>query len=100
MGHMQAAEMAEATDIRTGVEWHLRHNHFPPVPEAMVDICIVAIQLAAGGRWVDHLELPEGVLYRGEVSAPIHAIVEQHHLEPWVDQVEPVEVGPCLAGTP
>jgi hypothetical protein len=42
---------------------------------------------AIDAYWEDsmdrHIELPEGVLWRGETYAPAWAIIESHHLESW-----------------
>ncbi len=67
---------------------HLTSNHYPPVPRVMVEPCIEAIDKANEGNWDDVIEMPEGVLYKGETEAPVHAIVEQHHLGFWIVENE------------
>jgi len=86
MGSVFATELA-SNDLNIGMETaigiHLRSNHYPPVPLTMVQPCIDAID----AYWEEDLgrsiELPEGVLWRGETSAPAYAIIESHHLESW-----------------
>jgi hypothetical protein len=54
----------------------------------MVPVCIEAIDLANEGDWNATVKLPEGVSWRGEESAPVHSIIEAHHLEFWVAESE------------
>ncbi len=69
MGSLQAAAMSE-TDLtlEQALAWHLRSNHYPPVPESMVPTCIEAIN----AYWEDDLDkmvsLPAGVRFRGEIG--------------------------------
>ena len=87
MGSLQAREMAElgADNLEQALAWHLQSNHFPPVPKMMVPICIEAIDAGNEGNWDGEIALPEGVGYKGRTVAPVWAIIEQHHLEPWID---------------
>ncbi len=85
MGSLQAQEMAEMLDTRTAIQWHLRSNHYPPVPVAMVDPCIEAIGAC---NELDHdrlISLNGAGLWRGQESAPAWAIVEGHHLQAWIE---------------
>lgn len=86
MGRLSAEGMIE-TDLsrEQQIEWHLRSNHFPPVPSSMVQPCIEAIEAYFEGDYQKLISLPEGVGYRGLTVAPASAIVEQHHLHAWVD---------------
>jgi len=87
MGHLQALEFAEG-DLDTGLTWHLRSNHYPPIPLTMLEPCKIAIQACNEGDWYHEVALPEGVTYKGEITAPAWAIVEQHHLDAWIDYPE------------
>jgi hypothetical protein len=91
MGLNMATELADGSlglDMESGIAMHLRVNHYPPVPVSMVQPCIDAID----AYWEDSIErridLPEGVLWRGETSAPAWAIIESHHLESWCQEDE------------
>jgi hypothetical protein len=85
MGRLQAEAMAEASiPFDTQIEWHLRTNHYPPISNTMVPVCIEAIDYANMGEWHKELSLPEGVGHKGLTVAPVHAIIEQHHLETWI----------------
>lgn len=79
--------MAETdVSLEIAIRWQLTSNHYPPVPTSMVPVCIAAIEVAnQDGSWDDELELPDGILYKGRTTAPAWAIIEQHHLQPWID---------------
>lgn len=65
---------------------HLACNHYPPVPQVMVSVCVKAIESYNANLNGDELiELPEGVSWRGNRSAPAWAIIESHHLDSWCD---------------
>ena len=95
MGAMQAQEMAELMDSRTGMAWHLTSNHYPPVPVAMVDACLEAIDAGLDEDWERPIQLPiDGVdrngepfqiTWRGQDNAPAWAIIEGHHLGAWLE---------------
>ena len=84
MGALQAQEMAGLASLEQGITWHLRSNHFPPVPVSMVPVCIAAIDAYNEGESAQFIELPDGVSWRGNTHAPAWAIIEQHHLDAWV----------------
>jgi hypothetical protein len=84
MGYLQATEMIDRTSRDMALAWHLGCNHYPPVPAIMIPICQEAIDLANESDWDVQIVLPENVLYKGRPSAPVWAIVEQHHLEPFL----------------
>jgi hypothetical protein len=85
MGYMTALSMTE-TDlpIEAQLEYHLRANHFPPVPTSMIPACIEAIDAWYDGNTEKKISLPEGVGYKGLTVAPAWAIIEGHHLEAWL----------------
>jgi hypothetical protein len=85
MGSIQAMEMAEMLDMDDALAWHLRSNHFPPIPLSMIEPCKEAIQAALEGDWLRLISLPEGVGYKGLTVAPADAIIAQHHLDAWVE---------------
>jgi hypothetical protein len=85
MGSLQAMEMAEILDIDSALSWHLRANHYPPVPLSMIEPCKEAISAALEDEWERLITLPEGVSHLGLPTAPAWAIIEQHHLSAWVE---------------
>jgi hypothetical protein len=89
MGSIYAEGLTEiGLTLEDQILVHLTSNHYPPVPKVMVEPCIQAIDLANEGKWDEMITLPEEVLWKGEKEAPVHAIVEQHHLEFWIIESE------------
>lgn len=91
MGNNLATELADGLldlDLETAIGYHLRGNHYPPVPLSMVEPCIDAIDAYYEEDYNKLIEMPEGVYYRGEKFAPASAIIEQHHLDAWLPQEE------------
>jgi hypothetical protein len=90
MGRLSAIEiMTEASiSLEQQLDWHLTANHYPPVPSTMIQTCIEAIDEANDGNWSNWITLPDGVSWQGLTTAPVYAIVEQHHLEPWIIESE------------
>jgi len=80
MGNLALRDMLENTELRQALSWHLTSNHFPPVPDIMIDPCLEAIRNAVDGEWDKLVSLPEGVGYKGLTVAPTEAIIDQHHL--------------------
>lgn len=51
MGYLSALDFAGNAPLETALSWHLTANHYPPLPEALVDPCKRAIELARAGKW-------------------------------------------------
>lgn len=89
MGSVYAEGLTEiGLSLEDQILVHLTSNHYPPVPKIMVEPCIEAIDKANEGDWDSMITLPEGVTWKGETEAPVHAIVEQHHLDFWIIESE------------
>ena len=88
MGSLQAQEMAEMLSIEDALAWHLRSNHYPPIPLSMVKPCMEAIDAMLEDEPYRVIDLPEGVTYKGDECAPAWIISDQHHLDPWWSQDE------------
>lgn len=86
MGRMHAEEFAsmKGKNKDMGLLAHLQGNHYPPVPASMLGPSKRAISAVNRGKHDAQIKLPEGVLYRGQKSAPASAIVEAHHLHAWL----------------
>jgi hypothetical protein len=54
----------------------------------MVQPCIHAIDAYYEEDYGREINLPEGISWRGQTSAPAHAIIEAHHLDAWLPQEE------------
>lgn len=87
---MNTADMIEHGGHAAALAWHLQHNHYPPVLLRMIPTCRDAIAAAAAGDWDTLAALPDGVTYRGRNTAPVWAIIEAHHLAPFVADAEGV----------
>jgi hypothetical protein len=89
MGSVTALGIQESVlDLETQLAYHLQGNHYPPVPLSMVEPCIEAIDAYYDEDYRREIALPEGVLWRGQVTAPADAIIEQHHLQFWLPDRE------------
>jgi hypothetical protein len=91
VGNLQASAFAD--EVATGncsidqaLTWHLTANHYPPLPLSILPVCKRAIEKANRGQWDAKVRLPEGVSYRGAKLAPVWAVVEQHHLDAFVER--------------
>jgi hypothetical protein len=81
VGSLQAQEFASLTaagdvSLEQSLAWHLRANHYPPVPLSMIEPCIQAIEIGQRYQWGDadlndRVDLPDGVLQRGRLSKRI-----------------------------
>jgi hypothetical protein len=96
MGYTTALALQENVSIDAGLAYHLQANHYPPVPVSMVDACIAAIDAYHDEDYQRLIELPEGVSWRGETSAPASAIAEAHHLDAWLPHSWDCDCGDCL----
>lgn len=90
MGTMRAMGMAEAVadgdiSLDQALGYHLQVNHYPPIPGEMVEVCKKAIELANQGDWDAEVFLPDGITYRDQLTAPVAAIVEAHHLHTFLE---------------
>jgi hypothetical protein len=88
MGYNTALDLSNELDIEVAIGYHLQGNHYPPVPLSMVDPCIEAIDAFYDEDYNREIALPEGVLWRGQVTAPASAIVDAHHLNAWLPEEE------------
>ena len=86
MGLNFATELStmDTMPLEAQINLHLQYNCYPPVPSSMVQPCIDAINAIWNEDYFAEIELPEGVLWRGETFAPASAIVEGHRLDGFV----------------
>lgn len=88
MGHLQALDIQNYTDFESALRWHLQSNHYPPVPAAMYEPCVAAIDAANEGDYDRAIDLTDIASYKGGNSAPAWAIIEGHHLDAFIDDEE------------
>jgi len=93
MGALQAQEFATMdVDLETALAWHLKGNHYPPIPSVMVQPCIQAID----AYWEEDLnrliplpKMEDGFQIRwrnGATEAPAYALIEHAHLQAWCQE--------------
>jgi hypothetical protein len=93
MGSITAIGLADSVlDLETQILYHLKGNHYPPVPSEMVTPCIEAIDAAYDEDFDKMIDMPMvgdfQILYKGNKSAPASAIIEQHHLDFWLPEYD------------
>jgi len=97
MGNQFAKDLREgivefALGRSESIRLHLAVNHYPPVPAIMASVCEQAIDSYNANLNGDELiEMPEGISWRGNSSAPAWAIIESHHLDEWCDSGDEVD---------
>jgi hypothetical protein len=85
MGYNTALDLSDSNiDLETQIAMHLRVNHYPPVPVAMVQPCIDAIDAWWDGDYHREIDLPKDITWRDKTQAPASAIIEAHHLDAWL----------------
>jgi hypothetical protein len=93
MGSVTALGIKDTVlDLETQVLYHLKGNHYPPVPAEMVAPCIEAIDAYYDEDFDRMIDMPMvgdfQILYKGSKQAPAWAIVDQHHLSFWLPESE------------
>jgi hypothetical protein len=93
MGNVTALGIQEMVlDLETQILYHLKGNHYPPVPAEMVTPCIEAIDAFYDEDFDRMIDMPMvgdfQILYKGSTVAPASAIVQQHHLEVFIEPEE------------
>lgn len=89
MGNGFASDLANSDlDLHTSIRYHLRGNHYPPVPVEMVEPCIEAINAYNEEESDRLISLPAGITWRDKTEAPAYAIIEAHHLDNWLNEIE------------
>ena len=97
---MTAMSIAETdVSLEQQLAWHLQGNHYPPIPKAMVQPCIDAIDAYWEEDYDRLIQLPIDGLDRngepfqirwrdGSDKAPAWALVEHAHLDSWLPEIE------------
>jgi hypothetical protein len=93
MGSVTALGIKDSVlDLETQILYHLKGNHYPPVPAEMVKPCIEAIDAYYDEDYSRMIEMPMvgdfQILYKGMTHAPASAIVSQHHLEWFIEPAD------------
>jgi hypothetical protein len=100
MGSNFAHELADGTlgtiTLEDQLAIHLRSNHYPPVPLSMVQPCIEAIDAYWEDDLAREIDLPEGISWKGNTTAPARNLIEAHHLDAWITEAEEIICTFCL----
>jgi hypothetical protein len=88
VGHLHALDILNYTDFESALRWHLQSNHYPPVPAAMFDPCVAAIEAANEDDYDRQIDLTGIAEYQGKNSAPAWAIIDAHHLDAFINDEE------------
>jgi hypothetical protein len=93
MGSVTALGIQDTVlDLETQILYHLKGNHYPPVPAEMVAPCIEAIDAYYDEDYDRMIDMPKvgdfQITYKGSTQAPARAIISQHHLEFWLPDWE------------
>jgi hypothetical protein len=85
MGYTTALDLAQSLDLETAVTVHLRSNCYPPVPLAMVQPALEAIEACSAEDPYSLVPLPDGVSFRdGRTEVEASQIVTSLRLEAFV----------------
>jgi len=88
MGNITSQDLSDndyGLSLENSLAIHLQSNHYPPVPLAMVAVCIstIASYNESGGDCDGLIKLPKGVSWRGQDSTTAWTIIENFHLAEW-----------------
>lgn len=87
MGYTSARDIRAWAKEEVALEWHLRSNHYPPFPLALVATAREALRMA---RQKDDpntpLGLPKGITFRGRTKISLREAIESMHLEAFLDE--------------
>jgi hypothetical protein len=95
MGSITAIGLADTTlDLETQLKYHLQGNHYPPIPTAMVQPCIEAIDAYYDEDYSRKIELPMiddfQITWKGQTWTTASALVAHAHLEWFINPVEDI----------
>ena len=95
MGSITAIGLADTTlDLETQLKYHLQGNHYPPIPTAMVQPCIEAIDAYYDEDYSRRIELPMiddfQITWKGQTWTTASALVAHAHLEFFINPVEDI----------
>jgi hypothetical protein len=83
MGKRTAQDLAEQvseglSNLEAALIYHFRSNHYPPLPTSCIPVAIKIVKGEVSED--DDVELPEGVTYRGQTTAPVRECIKAWHL--------------------
>lgn len=95
MGALQALAITETDlSLEQQLSWHLSGNHYPPIPQVMIPVCIQAIDAVIeqdADRLIPLPKMEDGFQIRwqdGNTEAPAWAVIEHAHLDAWLPELD------------
>lgn len=86
MGRSSLEDMlAHSSNIDVVLEWHLRNNHYPPLPVALLPVAKKAIEHGQAEEFDVELKMPDGIAFRGQKKATVRLLIETMHLEEFLN---------------
>jgi hypothetical protein len=80
--------IGQQVNIDVTLHWHLRSNHYPPLPLDLIEPCKQAIEAGHEEAWGRRIDMPEGLQFRGRDWATAQDIIESCHLEAFFEDEE------------
>lgn len=94
MGRLQAEEFRQAVHVgeiseHAALSWHLRNNHYPPLPHEMVEVAedalrIVRILNDEPRQWEREIRLPDGMKFKNKNTMTVMEVFDEFHLDSFV----------------
>jgi hypothetical protein len=81
MGYASVLDFRIQAGDDAALEYHLQHNHFPPVHPVFIPVAKEAIEKARFEEWDDQLVLPN------ERVLSVADIIRQLHLDAFLDDL-------------
>lgn len=91
MGRMQTLEMGHFADnLDQALRWHLRSNHYPPLPMDLLPVAKKAIEIANEAIATEDEDLWQTLIYvpTADKKLSISRIIEGMHLDSFLDAVQ------------
>jgi hypothetical protein len=83
---MQADEMVAMASVDVALNWHLRSNHYPPLPVELIDPAKAAIEAGNDGDFDRLIQLPDVLSFRdGRTAIMAWEMIESLHLDSFID---------------
>lgn len=89
MGYLSAYSTIEYLegDLNKAISLHFQSNCYPPIPQELVTVAVLAVDALVDEDPERPISLPEGVTYREKDTVPAYEIADAFHLEAFVDYI-------------
>lgn len=95
MGYASALDMSQMVSMRQALSWHIKGNHYPPLPDEYIDLAEEAINLWNDGMDADtlipiseNLEVIPRCVKIVDYTPVVELgdLLEILHLDPWLER--------------